>query len=113
MIRRPPRSTLFPYTTLFRSGIAGGASSLNGDVKALAVYCGELYVGGLFTNAANITGADRIAKWDGTNWSLVGPASSITNTVYALAPYKGSLYVGGSFTDAGGASNPNADGIAE
>src|SRR3712207_9510681 len=28
MIRRPPRSTLFPYTTLFRSGGAhGGASS--------------------------------------------------------------------------------------
>src|SRR5256885_7439912 len=23
MIRRPPRSTLFPYTTLFRSGCAG------------------------------------------------------------------------------------------
>src|SRR3712207_7502130 len=23
MIRRPPRSTLFPYTTLFRSGIDG------------------------------------------------------------------------------------------
>src|SRR5260221_3126832 len=25
MIRRPPRSTLFPYTTLFRSGGAGNA----------------------------------------------------------------------------------------
>src|SRR3989442_9927441 len=25
MIRRPPRSTLFPYTTLFRSPLAGGA----------------------------------------------------------------------------------------
>src|SRR2546427_3433206 len=25
MIRRPPRSTLFPYTTLFRSGRAGRA----------------------------------------------------------------------------------------
>src|SRR2546421_5561448 len=25
MIRRPPRSTLFPYTTLFRSSIAAGA----------------------------------------------------------------------------------------
>src|SRR2546429_3101165 len=25
MIRRPPRSTLFPYTTLFRSRHAGGA----------------------------------------------------------------------------------------
>src|SRR5256885_8874533 len=24
MIRRPPRSTLFPYTTLFRSAIEGG-----------------------------------------------------------------------------------------
>src|SRR2546430_12608128 len=24
MIRRPPRSTLFPYTTLFRSGIGSG-----------------------------------------------------------------------------------------
>src|SRR3712207_7096778 len=26
MIRRPPRSTLFPYTTLFRSLFAGGAA---------------------------------------------------------------------------------------
>src|SRR3712207_9328014 len=29
MIRRPPRSTLFPYTTLFRSnGLAGGSPFL-------------------------------------------------------------------------------------
>src|SRR3712207_7069018 len=28
MIRRPPRSTLFPYTTLFRSVIAFGAVDL-------------------------------------------------------------------------------------
>src|SRR5437867_6448488 len=27
MIRRPPRSTLFPYTTLFRSAITGGMVS--------------------------------------------------------------------------------------
>src|SRR2546422_6706787 len=26
MIRRPPRSTLFPYTTLFRSGRGGAAA---------------------------------------------------------------------------------------
>src|SRR2546427_5966438 len=26
MIRRPPRSTLFPYTTLFRSMVAGAAA---------------------------------------------------------------------------------------
>src|SRR2546430_7414050 len=28
MIRRPPRSTLFPYTTLFRSGCSGQTASL-------------------------------------------------------------------------------------
>src|SRR3989442_12196302 len=28
MIRRPPRSTLFPYTTLFRSGVALGVEPL-------------------------------------------------------------------------------------
>src|SRR5690348_17915731 len=27
MIRRPPRSTLFPYTTLFRSGTVGRTAS--------------------------------------------------------------------------------------
>src|SRR3712207_8158100 len=28
MIRRPPRSTLFPYTTLFRSGVDGRRHAL-------------------------------------------------------------------------------------
>src|SRR2546421_3271826 len=30
MIRRPPRSTLFPYTTLFRSGLSKYAEELAG-----------------------------------------------------------------------------------
>src|SRR2546430_16944339 len=29
MIRRPPRSTLFPYTTLFRSQLTTGGKALN------------------------------------------------------------------------------------
>src|SRR2546422_10987276 len=33
MIRRPPRSTLFPYTTLFRSGFASTASAADKKVK--------------------------------------------------------------------------------
>src|SRR6266480_4742599 len=41
MIRRPPRSTLFPYTTLFRSD-AGGNDLLqvrkDGDISTLAVF---------------------------------------------------------------------------
>src|SRR5215203_3788763 len=32
MIRRPPRSTLFPYTTLFRSHLPGGAPGLGGGL---------------------------------------------------------------------------------
>src|SRR3712207_7376601 len=41
MIRRPPRSTLFPYTTLFRSAEAGDAPTgaryevVRGDLLAL------------------------------------------------------------------------------
>src|SRR3712207_7713782 len=38
MIRRPPRSTLFPYTTLFRShdprGPQGSRTSTDGDASA-------------------------------------------------------------------------------
>src|SRR3712207_8417012 len=36
MIRRPPRSTLFPYTTLFRSG-----ADLGGQADALALAAGQ------------------------------------------------------------------------
>ena len=34
MIRRPPRSTLFPYTTLFRSiGLALGSLDVSGNIE--------------------------------------------------------------------------------
>src|SRR5688572_32477590 len=33
MIRRPPRSTLFPYTTLFRSVVIGGAGLFETGVE--------------------------------------------------------------------------------
>src|SRR5687768_18206712 len=51
MIRRPPRSTLFPYTTLFRShscrqdeacdpeGIQGGSSESDGGSSAANAAC--------------------------------------------------------------------------
>src|SRR3989442_15948414 len=40
MIRRPPRSTLFPYTTLFRSLLAG--LGYNGRGVAMAPMMGRL-----------------------------------------------------------------------
>src|SRR2546430_12662995 len=53
MIRRPPRSTLFPYTTLFRSaavhhvGVVGrlgsaGRGRTGGDLLVVAARAGEL-----------------------------------------------------------------------
>src|SRR2546425_8131343 len=39
MIRRPPRSTLFPYTTLFRSG--GVQLLLHGEGRGTAVHYTE------------------------------------------------------------------------
>src|SRR5260370_21765293 len=43
MIRRPPRSTLFPYTTLFRSVIDfSGRPGLHMDVKFTAGSIGQL-----------------------------------------------------------------------
>src|SRR3712207_6905446 len=37
MIRRPPRSTLFPYTTLFRSDIGDGGAEPGVGQRRLAV----------------------------------------------------------------------------
>src|SRR3712207_7409309 len=53
MIRRPPRSTLFPYTTLFRSqrGLnrtSIGSSTHMGKVIATAVIAVIVFVGVLF-----------------------------------------------------------------
>src|SRR3712207_7859022 len=36
MIRRPPRSTLFPYTTLFRSTVVENRESLNCSAELFA-----------------------------------------------------------------------------
>src|SRR5256885_8786075 len=47
MIRRPPRSTLFPYTTLFRSVVQGEASLLLIFVAGLKA--GLLTFGGAYT----------------------------------------------------------------
>src|SRR3712207_8795396 len=44
MIRRPPRSTLFPYTTLFRSGRAGvdGAAEDAGEGQHVVDLVGQV-----------------------------------------------------------------------
>src|SRR5258708_39680175 len=69
MIRRPPRSTLFPYTTLFRSPSAGRAERVlarlhvGGDVYFLQPGLVDVDVGGHeATHAAGALGAASIAR---------------------------------------------------
>src|SRR3712207_7663740 len=48
MIRRPPRSTLFPYTTLFRSGagpVIVESSAASDALSGIAALCTQLPAG--------------------------------------------------------------------
>src|SRR5689334_24496742 len=47
MIRRPPRSTLFPYTTLFRSGLVGAVGHIERYNPALQQARARLEAGDL------------------------------------------------------------------
>src|SRR5256885_11803626 len=51
MIRRPPRSTLFPYTTLFRSC---GAESQNHAPVRVPIFFRNEYLVGKFTSLARV-----------------------------------------------------------
>src|SRR3712207_8904502 len=66
MIRRPPRSTLFPYTTLFRSfrgALLSGAKQINPEMKlAAANVIADLASGAeLVPNALEPTVHERVA----------------------------------------------------
>jgi len=83
---------------------------LNDIVYALAVSGTDLYVGGDFTSAGGIAGADRIARWDGLAWHSLGAGSGLNNSVYAIALTPTDIYAGGIFINAG--SDPHASYIA-
>src|SRR2546426_258649 len=78
MIRRPPRSTLFPYTTLFRSATGGG--TLGGTPTATTSSSGLA----TFTNLS-ITGllGNRTLSFSATGLT---PATSDTVNVNTPAP---------------------------
>ncbi|MEM1094202.1 MAG: hypothetical protein AAGJ10_06325 [Bacteroidota bacterium] len=75
---------------------------------AITISGSDVYVGGLFTDAGGNANADRIARWDGSQWHPLG--SGLNDAVHDIALNGSDVYVGGRFTDAGG--NANADRIA-
>src|SRR3712207_7364052 len=52
MIRRPPRSTLFPYTTLFRSRVARERSAATSSARPASSRAGSASTGRLRTDSS-------------------------------------------------------------
>ncbi|MBD3335698.1 MAG: hypothetical protein GF355_09295 [Candidatus Eisenbacteria bacterium] len=85
-------------------GPVGGG--VNGNIRALTVYNGDLIAGGDFSVAGGIS-ARNIARWDGNAWHPLGSGvydpvpDGSTDEVRDMAVWNGDLYVVGSFSHAG------------
>src|SRR2546423_11513895 len=117
MIRRPPRSTLFPYTTLFRSGLPFGGARPGGRIWALEpggdrtliveglrqpVNGVTFHDGGLYVSEGGHPGRISRIELDGRQTTILdnlpGPGNYHTNMV-AFGP-DGKLYFSqGSMTN--------------
>src|SRR5256885_16749134 len=89
MIRRPPRSTLFPYTTLFRSALTFGVLLLTGGkladlfgrrlifITGLVVFTGSSLACGLANGSEVLIGARTV---QGIGAALMNPATDRKST---------------------------------
>src|SRR5438132_8790288 len=59
MLRRPPRSTLFPYTTLFRSGLWGGPVA---GAVALPIHAGDGVIAVAYAEDAEETSSQGVGR---------------------------------------------------
>src|SRR3712207_7841570 len=84
MIRRPPRSTLFPYTTLFRSGEAGHLGRLR---RQRAVALGHLDAELLARDHADLP-VRRDAGLDRKSTRLNSSHANISYAVFCLKKKK-------------------------
>src|SRR5258708_39317812 len=90
MIRRPPRSTLFPYTTLFRSSTANAtAAGLDGG-----------------------TGNDELINQGGITLQGVKADANAVSVSLAIAGAKDGLALSAALVDAGATATATATGMA-
>src|SRR3712207_9059623 len=90
MIRRPPRSTLFPYTTLFRSKRLGGRNHLGLVATKKHPLTSSLVVSVLDPKACRDplgieADYDLLAVYDGRRGSLRAHADHLLHRVKVLA----------------------------
>src|SRR2546429_2204332 len=86
MIRRPPRSTLFPYTTLFRSPIAGREVWFSGAISPMS---GDQVV----LVGRDITDRKRAAERDRKSTRLNSSHGYISYAVFCLKKKKLTSYL--------------------
>src|ERR1035441_1406346 len=138
MIRRPPRSTLFPYTTLFRSAWAGQTvgqprcawywhPAVNRDKFKLVHYgIGDSGATTMLRAAGWVGGIRAIdavssapAPVDGSVDTTFNSGSGVNSTVWCLAVQTdGRILIGGSFytvngTTRNGVARLNANGTVD
>src|SRR2546429_6758276 len=70
MIRRPPRSTLFPYTTLFRSGFGShpGGRKAKPDAVGMQVVHGDFLLGSREMRAASRQAVEKTDRFWFAPW---------------------------------------------
>src|SRR3712207_7366765 len=87
MIRRPPRSTLFPYTTLFRSSTTIDFSALEPRDDGAAPLDPELAVA-LFYGDCSPTDVERALSLDRKSTRLNSSHANISYAVFCLKKKK-------------------------
>src|SRR5688572_31207468 len=91
MIRRPPRSTLFPYTTLFRSGAGSDATASCTLFSAAGDTCElEFVAGGTGALPDGVNGKNVLARFtaDRKSTRLNSSHSQISYAVFCLKKKK-------------------------
>src|SRR5689334_24210218 len=86
MMRRPPRSTLFPYTTLFRSADAEEAAGMAKEIEAAGMRWIELNVSP--PHAGEASPGAITAALDRKSTRLNSSHSSISYAVFCLKKKK-------------------------
>src|SRR2546430_4714949 len=88
MIRRPPRSTLFPYTTLFRSVCAASDAHGRNQSRVAADECAVFDHGGVFMDPVIVAG-----NGDRKSTRLNSSHSQISYAVFCLKKKKKTLHI--------------------
>src|SRR2546430_10770349 len=94
MIRRPPRSTLFPYTTLFRSDLGHHDLStfdrLSALTQTLGLRLGRYHnvSGFTFSNARRQSAGGPVSDQDPKSTRLNSSHSQITDAVFSFKKKK-------------------------